>query len=219
MTAQPEIDHTPGLRPQTDAVDPSARRNPPARRDTILDGASELFAEYGFYGASVRDIARHVGISHPGMLHHFASKSALLDGVIDRLEASAQATLDQMDELCAQSESLVERMVALYDPSSRSFALLSMLSAESVAPDYPARYRISRLRRVHEHILQRCVEHYAERVGLSSQVDAELIARTAMSLILGHAAREESVRRMQDSSHHDDPSGDLRSFLLLSLEH
>src|SRR5699024_12818636 len=54
-----------------------------SRSDEILDGAAELFAEYGYHGSSLRDISHQVGISHPGMLHHFASKDALLGGVIE----------------------------------------------------------------------------------------------------------------------------------------
>src|SRR5690625_7060998 len=69
-----------------------------SRSDEILDGAAELFAEYGYHGSSLRDISHQVGISHPGMLHHFASKDALLGGVIDRLEAHAQAALDRRSE-------------------------------------------------------------------------------------------------------------------------
>ncbi|MGO2586044.1 MAG: TetR/AcrR family transcriptional regulator, partial [Brachybacterium tyrofermentans] len=37
-----------------------------ARREAILDGAAALFAERGYHGASLRDISRRVGISHPG---------------------------------------------------------------------------------------------------------------------------------------------------------
>lgn len=188
-----------------------------SRRDQILIGAGELFAEYGYYGASLRDIARHVGISHPGMLHHFPSKVSLLDGVIDGLEASAQEILDQIDELCEHPDALVDSIISLYVPSSPSLTLLARLSSEAVGPDYPARYRVSRLRRVHEHILQRCVEQLEQHGDCQRDVDPEFIARSAMTLILGLAARDETVRKMQGSSHHDEPGTDLRSFLQLAL--
>ena len=89
-----------------------------SRSDEILDGAAELFAEYGYHGSSLRDISHQVGISHPGMLHHFASKDALLGGVIDRLEAHAQAALDRVEELCTDPEVFVRALAEIWHPPS-----------------------------------------------------------------------------------------------------
>ena len=72
-----------------------------ARREAILDAASSLFAERGYHGASLRDISRRAGISHPGMLHHFASKDTLLGAVIDRLEDHAQGLLNSVESIQA----------------------------------------------------------------------------------------------------------------------
>src|SRR5699024_11862915 len=83
--------------PAIPASPPEPLRTPaPAaqtRSEAILDGAARLFAERGYHGSSLRDISREVGISHPGMLHHFASKDALLSAVIDRMEDHAQGLL------------------------------------------------------------------------------------------------------------------------------
>ena len=68
-----------------------------ARSEAILDGAAQMFAEHGYHGASLRNIADQVGLSHPGMLHHFPTKDTLLDAVIDRMEAHAQGALDRID--------------------------------------------------------------------------------------------------------------------------
>ena len=48
------------------------------RRDAILAAANEVFATRGFRGASLATIAKRVGMSEPGLLHHFASKEELL---------------------------------------------------------------------------------------------------------------------------------------------
>ncbi|HEV7565907.1 MAG TPA: TetR/AcrR family transcriptional regulator [Microbacteriaceae bacterium] len=65
-----------------------------ARREEILDAASALFTEVGFTGVSLRDIASRVGISHPGLLRHFASKDAILLAVLDRYEGANAAWLE-----------------------------------------------------------------------------------------------------------------------------
>lgn len=36
------------------------------RREEILDGASEMFAEHGYNGSSLREISAHIGISTRG---------------------------------------------------------------------------------------------------------------------------------------------------------
>lgn len=51
------------------------------RRD-IIEAALELFAEKGYYGVSLRDIARAVGVQQATIYHHFASKEALFGAVI-----------------------------------------------------------------------------------------------------------------------------------------
>ncbi|MFD5206205.1 TetR/AcrR family transcriptional regulator, partial [Streptomyces anulatus] len=53
-----------------------------AKRTEILDQAMTLFGEAGYRGASLRVIATRCGISHPGLLHHFPTKEALLLAVL-----------------------------------------------------------------------------------------------------------------------------------------
>ena len=48
------------------------------RWTAILDHAARLFAEKGYEGASLRDLARTTGISLAGLYHYFDSKEALL---------------------------------------------------------------------------------------------------------------------------------------------
>jgi len=180
------------------AADPGpARPTGQDRREAILDGASALFAERGYHGASLRDISKQVGISHPGMLHHFASKETLLNAVIDRLEAHAQGLLDSTDQLSGSSVALLAALEGPWSPSQHSMALLATLSAEIVNPEHPGRMRIARLRLVHEHILETILESLAERGELRSGTEPAFVARTAFSLLLGQAVREKSVRTLQ----------------------
>lgn len=51
---------------------------PPGTRGQILHAALALFAEYGFHGTSIRDIARRVGITSASLYAHYPAKADIL---------------------------------------------------------------------------------------------------------------------------------------------
>jgi AcrR family transcriptional regulator len=64
-----------------------------ARRNQILDAATQVFAEKGFHRATIKDIARVAGIADGTVYNYFENKTALMLGIFDRLNES-----DQRDE-------------------------------------------------------------------------------------------------------------------------
>jgi AcrR family transcriptional regulator len=90
------------------------------RRQDLLDAAARLFARQGFHAASMRDIARAVGMLPGSLYYHFASKDALLlavyaEGVrriaerVDTAVARAATPWARLEAACvAHGETLLD---------------------------------------------------------------------------------------------------------------
>ena len=105
----------PASRPES-----TSRRTGRETSEQILDAAEEVFAEKGFEGATLRDIAQRVGIRIPSLYNHFSSKDALYAAVLERgigpvfeaLGAEASGAVDpgelvdQMMQLLSQRPNL-----------------------------------------------------------------------------------------------------------------
>ena len=197
----------------TEKIAASAQETEPAARagrsEEILDGAAEMFAEHGYHGSSLRDISQHIGISHSGMLHHFGAKDVLLDAVIDRMEEHAQVALDRIHEIDASREMMMRGLAAIWHPASLPIRLLATLDAESVSEDHPGRFRLARLRRVHEHMLETCFASLAAKGLLREDAAPAFAGRALLAVILNLAIREKTVRPLQHGEHDDAPLQDL----------
>jgi AcrR family transcriptional regulator len=77
-----------------------ARPKKSEERDTrqgILDAALDLFAENGFFGTSMREIAKAVGVRESALYHHFPSKEAILEGLMESLGPGLAKQLGELD--------------------------------------------------------------------------------------------------------------------------
>jgi TetR/AcrR family transcriptional regulator, cholesterol catabolism regulator len=70
-----------------------------SRRALVLDSAARLFAERGYHGASIRDIAAAAGMTPAAIYSHFASKAGLLVAVyeegVGRIAGALDAALEK----------------------------------------------------------------------------------------------------------------------------
>ena len=64
--------------------DDRPRRKGEQTRERILDAAEALFAERGFDGTTLRDVASRVGLRNPSLYNHFESKESLYAAVLER---------------------------------------------------------------------------------------------------------------------------------------
>ena len=79
------------------AVLPSGYKPGRDKRAKIIEAASALFAESGYHGTSLREIAEHVGTGKSTLIHHFGSKERLLVAVLENRDANTQPLMDGAD--------------------------------------------------------------------------------------------------------------------------
>lgn len=70
------------------------RKDPLKLRAALLDATAAIIAEQGLARVTVDAVARRAGVTKGGLFHHFPSKQALIDGVADRMIATADETVD-----------------------------------------------------------------------------------------------------------------------------
>lgn len=74
------------------------KKQPALVRQQLLDIAAEVVSEGGLHGLTLDAVAGRAGVSKGGLLHHFPSKQALLEGVCDALLEQTEAALWEIME-------------------------------------------------------------------------------------------------------------------------
>lgn len=77
-----------------DKQDPIQAQLATARRNQILDAATQVFAERGFHNTTIRQIAQQAGIADGTIYIYFKTKTDLLLGILNRINESEQREED-----------------------------------------------------------------------------------------------------------------------------
>jgi AcrR family transcriptional regulator len=155
------------------------------RREAILHAANEVFAAQGFHGAALSTIATRVGLSEPGLLHHFPSKEHLL---LELLAMRHEHDAERVARALEHHEGFLDALLGLCRENQGTpglVRLFAILAAESVDDDHPAHdWMLERYRTLRERFVRR-IEAEQREGRIDSKLDARRLAPHLIAMFDG----------------------------------
>jgi AcrR family transcriptional regulator len=112
------------------------------RRASILAVAKVLFADKGYPGVSVDEIAARLGVSPAVLYRHFPSKEALYEAVLSEIAAKRESYVEAVLAGPLDFASVLRRMTRLYveivvrDPDYLRMELMSAMEGAQAAKSF-----------------------------------------------------------------------------------
>jgi AcrR family transcriptional regulator len=130
------------------AIQPLRERVKQLTRDAILLAAEAVFAERGFNGARMDEIAKRAGVAVGTLYNHFDDRRAILDAVLDALAQELRARLAaDLPPPTAPFPARLERFLRLtVEQIDAHFRVYAMLAEEELEYGRARRARAPMLR-------------------------------------------------------------------------
>jgi AcrR family transcriptional regulator len=152
------------------------------KREAILDAALGVFGEVGLHGASLREIASRVGVSHQSLMHYFPTKNELLMAVLRRRDERLRRHFDDEGGMS------IGELISLADDNVGMpgvIELYNLASAEATNSEHPAHAYYAEF---YESIIasnSRYLKRAADRGALREGWTPETAARAILGMMDG----------------------------------
>jgi AcrR family transcriptional regulator len=168
-----------------------------ATRAGLLDAAEELFAERGFAGTSLADVAEAAGVSKGAIYHHFPSKDDLFLALLEQHFAERRSAVERI--AAAPGKAATERLVAEI-PQDRLWNLLFLEFVVRAGRDEAFRRQLRRLLDGLREKSTAGVERFLAREKTAAELGADQLAVAIAALGNGLA-----IEAMTDPEADTDP--------------
>jgi len=154
-----------------------------AKRQEIVDAALAVFARGGYHSGSLREVAKRVGLTTAGVMHHFASKEELFTEVLRQRDERVREAAGDVSETTLLEQT---RKVVAYNQSTRGLtSLYTVISAEATDPEHPAhayfvdRYAAGRV------LAEETIRDALAHGRIDASIDVEVAARLIPAVMDG----------------------------------
>lgn len=131
--------------------------------EAVIDAALTLFAQYGYHGTALSQIAELLGVRTPSLYNHMRSKQELLHTIVDRTTAGVLADFHAAVAGVTDPVEQLRRASLVYarrHATHRREAIV--VNRDTASLDEPHRSAMQDRRREHEHALRRLISDGAE---------------------------------------------------------
>lgn len=159
--------------------------------DKIEKGAILVFAEYGYYGTTMKKIAEKTGLSYGLVYHYFESKEAIFLHIVNAALDDSTETFELIklgqgsihDRIMHMSEVLIERSFGAYATINFQIVLQAMTQGKDI--EGLKETIMVRSKQVYDIIIPLIIE--GQSAGLIIEEDPFALAMTYLSTVQGLA--------------------------------
>jgi AcrR family transcriptional regulator len=162
--------------------DETTRHEGRSVRASVMAAAVQLFAEYGYHAASMRDIARMSGIQAASIYYHYANKQALLVEIMEtymlQLNASLEHILREESDPQQRLSAAIANHIRLHTTHKREFFIID---TEIRALEGEKRAAILALRDRYEDLIQELLQDGMDR-GVFRHSDVKIASYALIAM-------------------------------------
>lgn len=141
----------------------------PVTRHAVRRTALRMFAERGYHGTSLSEVAAELEIRTPSLYNHMSSKQQLLAEILER---TSECVLADFHAATDGRPSTVDRLGAAVEVYARRHAVhrheALVVNGDVAALDEPVRSRVLELRRGHERAVRALIADGVEEGAFST---------------------------------------------------
>lgn len=162
----------------------------PGRRGEILGAAAGVFAERGYQGGSMRDIAVRVGVTEPALYRHFPGKEDLF---LTLMRVAGGRVRDEAIGLVegVRPETMRPQLIAAFADRRRTLrfygpVLRTVLSAAAYNPSFMEEYRVRIVEPVRKSLVEKAAVMDEAFEVPNADGSREARVRALMALFVGY---------------------------------
>ena len=143
------------------------------KRTLILDAAIRVFAEHGYHGARVADIAEDAGVAHGLLYHYFASKDEVLRTIFVENWGELIGRFRAVEDADESASEKLEGIAKILLRTWRNDPALVTVMVREVARSQQLQAQVTEVREAFA-IVERVIEEGQAQGTFRADVDAQL---------------------------------------------
>jgi TetR/AcrR family fatty acid metabolism transcriptional regulator len=143
------------------------------KRTLILDAAIRVFAEHGYHGARVGDIAEDAGVAHGLLYHYFASKDEVLRTIFVENWGELIGRFRAVEDADESASEKLEGIAKILLRTWRNHPALVTVMVREVARSQQLQAQVTEVREAFA-IVERVIEEGQAQGTFRADVDAQL---------------------------------------------